>query len=125
MAGIYNRTISILRVNLEAGQQNAAVGVQPYSGVVFTPIAGNTTTLFTGVPASIQAGVMGRKRDSTLPQDVSAAPTWFIYIPVYALAQYSVRDRDYVVDDEGYRYEVAQNWYDVLGYRLSCVREEA
>jgi hypothetical protein len=64
--------------------------------------------LFTGVPASIQSAATGRKKDSSLPQDAVFAPTWFIFVPKGALAKDSIRDRDFIIDDQGYRYEVAQ-----------------
>jgi hypothetical protein len=48
-----------------------------------------------------------------------------IEIPSYSgLVRYAIRDRDIVVDDEGYRYGVAQNRWTVFGYRLHCVRLE-
>ena len=36
-----------------------------------------------------------------------------------------IRDRDILVDDEGYRYGVASAWWTQLAYNLSCVRLEA
>jgi hypothetical protein len=38
---------------------------------------------------------------------------------------YSIRDRDIIVDEEGYRYEVGANYWTQLGYQLSTIREEA
>jgi hypothetical protein len=38
---------------------------------------------------------------------------------------YDIRDRDIIVDDEGYRYEVSTNFWTGLGYQLSTIREEA
>jgi len=40
-------------------------------------------------------------------------PTWYIYCSVQ-LPKYSVRDRDIIVDDEGYRYEVGQAEWGAL-----------
>ena len=38
---------------------------------------------------------------------------------------YSIRDRDIVVDDEGYRYSIAAASWTVFGYQLNCIRLEA
>jgi hypothetical protein len=128
VAGIYNRIIAVHRLATNAAAGDTAIGLVGYSGAEQSPSPPDPQgeiTLFTGIPASIQAGIMGRKKDSTLPEDIVHAPTWNIFVPAVNLAQYSVRDRDIILDDEGYRYEVAQNWYDLLGYKLACVRLEA
>jgi hypothetical protein len=122
---LYPRTIAVHRVKT-VGDVSTTVGLTGYSGAEqSTTSAQGETVLFTGLAASIQAGTTGRKKASSLPQDVVFAPTWYIFVPAGALAQYSVRDRDIIVDDEGYRYEVSQNWWDILGYRLTCIRLEA
>jgi hypothetical protein len=126
---LYPRTIAVHRPLSVAGVTDAIGGVG-YSGMTDAPAAGDASTqgekvLFTGIRASIQAGPTGRKRDSALPSDAVVQPTWRIFVPKRALAQGAVRDRDIVVDDEGYRYEVAQAYWNLLGYALMCIRLEA
>ena len=53
------------------------------------------------------------------------APTWAIYVPPSALPRGSVKDRDIILDDEGIRYQVGQAYWEVLGYKLVCIRLEA
>ena len=125
MSMLYPRTIEVHRVKT-VGDSASAVGLVGYSGAEqSTTSPQGETVLFTAIPAQIQMATTGRKKDSSLPQDVVYAPTWYIYTPKRALKLYSVRDRDIILDDEGYRYEVAQNYWNLLGYRLTCIRLEA
>ena len=127
MTGIYFATIEIHRPKTVAGT-NDAIGLVGYSGTESSTDPADPqgeTILFTGLPASIQAGTTGRKKQSALPQDAVFSPTWFIFVPAAFLAYGAVNDRDIVVDDIGYRYEVAQNYWNLLGYKLVCIREEA
>ncbi|UGY23725.1 hypothetical protein HU675_0038230 [Bradyrhizobium septentrionale] len=124
---IYVSRIEIRRIKTVAGASDA-IGLTGYSGAEASTDANNPrgeAVLFTNIPASIQAGAAGRKRDSGLPQDVVSNPTWDIYVPVTALAKGAVRDRDIIVDDLQYRYEVGQAYWNVLGYKLMCIRLEA
>jgi hypothetical protein len=124
---VYPRTIAVHRA-IPSAASTATVGLVGYSGMTTEPATGDTqgeTVLFTGIPASIQAAQTGRKKDSSLPSDAVYAPTWDIYIPPSALARGSVKDRDIVLDDEGIRYQVGQAYWEVLGYKLVCVRLEA
>jgi hypothetical protein len=124
---IYPRTIAVHRAKTVAGTTDA-VGLTGYSGAESTTDPANPqgeVVLATGIPASIQIGQAGRKKDSALPQDIVFAPTWKIFVPLSALAKGVVRDRDIVVDDEGYRYEVAQAYWNILGYQLISIRLEA
>src|SRR5689334_8568963 len=124
---LYPRKIEVHRAKTSA-TTTSTVGLAGYSGMTTEPAAGDAqgeTVLFTGVPASIQAAQTGRKRDGSLPSDAVWAPTWRIYVPKSALPKGSVRDRDIVVDDEGSRYQVAQNYWNLLGYQLICIRLEA
>jgi hypothetical protein len=126
MVGLYPRTVSIQRAKTTAGSTDA-IGLTGYSGMEESTTGSNpegVSVLFTGIVCSIQAGAAGRKKDSALPQDIVWAPSWTIFIPAFALARYSVRDRDIILDDEGYRYEVGQNYWNLLGYKLVCVRLE-
>jgi hypothetical protein len=125
MSLIYTSVIDVHRVKTVAGT-NDAIGLTGYSGAEQSPTsAQGETVLFTDIPASIQSGTTGRKKDSSLPQDAVFAPTWFIFTPANAIAKGGVRDRDIIIDDDGYRYEVAQSQWDILGYKLSCIRLEA
>ena len=127
MSTLYPRLIEVHRVKTSAvssGTQN--VGLTTYSGAEQSTTASDAdgeAVLFTNIPCSIQADSLGRTRNGMLPTDITAKPTWLIIIPSSALPQYSVRDRDIIVDDEGYRYGVAQNAWTVLGYNLSVIRE--
>jgi hypothetical protein len=125
MGMLYPSTVAVHRLKTVAGSADA-IGLVGYSGAEqSTTSPQGETVLFTKVRANIQASQTGRKKDSALPQDAVSAPTWRIYIPRTALARGSVRDRDVIVDDEMYRYEVAQAYWNVLGYQLVCIRLEA
>lgn len=127
MSLLYPRKIEGRRLKTVAGAADSAIGLTGYSGATQSTQSGDPqgeTVLFTGVPATIQATAAGRKKDGTLASDAVFAPTWEIYAPK-SLARGSVRDRDIIIDDEGYRYEVGQAEWEVLGYRLTCIRLEA
>ena len=124
---LYPNTIEVRRAKTVAGSSDAIGGVG-YSGtdVTTNPAdAQGETVLYTRVPASIQAAATGRKRDSALPQDAVSNPTWDIYVPATGLPEGAVRDRDIIVDDKQYRYEVGQAYWNLLGYKLMCIRLEA
>lgn len=127
---LYPRTVSLRRLKTVAGTSTAAgdaIGLTGYSGAEISTDPADTqgeTILKDGIPASIQAAATGRKRDSALPQDAVSNPTWDIFIPSTALAKGMVRDRDIFVDDEGYRYEVGQAYWNLLGYKAMCIRLE-
>jgi hypothetical protein len=128
MSLLYPNTIAVHRPITVAGVSDS-VGLVGYSGMTENPASTDSgqqgeTVLYTGVPASIQARQTGRKRDSALPSDAVFAPTWAILVPESALPKGSVRDRDIIVDELGYRYEVAQDYWN-LGYQLNCIRLEA
>ena len=125
---VYPRVIQLMRQATNAGAADATIGLTGYSGAEAAPAPVDPQgrfTLATGIPASIQAGPTGRKKDSALPQDVVFMPTWFILIPLSALAKGMVRDRDMIVDDENYVYEVGQAYWNRLGWKLICIRMEA
>lgn len=125
---IYVRRIEVHRLKTVAGATDAVIGLTGYSGAEQSTDPGNPqgeTVLFTGIPASIQATAAGRKKDGTLATDAVFSPTWNIFIPKAALALGSIRDRDILVDDEGYRYEVGQAYWNILGIKAVCIRLEA
>lgn len=123
---LYPRTIEIRRARTVAAQPDSdTIGLTGYSGseVGLSPANPQGEILIAkGVAASIQAGTAGGKAMRSLPQDVTASPQWNIYIPLAALPKGIVRDRDYIVDDEQYRYQVASSYWNILGWRLICVR---
>jgi hypothetical protein len=125
---VYPRIIQVGRQATNAGAADTTIGLAGYSGAEAAPAPADPQGilwLFTGIAASIQAGPTGRKKDSALPQDVVFMPTWNIYVPLSALAKGTVRDRDIIVDDEGYRYEVGQAYWNILGWKIICIRLEA
>jgi hypothetical protein len=125
---LYPRSIEVHRIKSVAGTADHAVGLTNYSGAEQSTSASDAqgeAVLFTCIPASIQSGDTGRKKGKALPQDVFYAPTWYIFIPPTALARYAVRDRDIIIDDEKYRYEVGQAYWNMAGYKLSSIRLEA
>lgn len=127
MAMLYPRKVSVLR-QATTGAGTTIIGDGGYAGMNNTSLSSSTqglTTLFSNIPANIQASDTGRKKDSALPGDATVAPTWRIYIPKRALKLGSVRDRDIIVDDLGARYQVGQDYWNLLGYQLICIRLEA
>ena len=67
----------------------------------------------------------GRTRSSLLPADIVYRPSWTIYIPASEVPKNGIRDRDILIDDDGYRYGVAAAMWTSLGWNLECVRLEA
>lgn len=124
---IYPRTCSILRAKTVAGT-NDAIGDVGYSGEEnSTDLADaeGETVLFSNVQCAIQAESPGRPSHMTLPQDATSRPRWKIIIPGAAVPKGAIQDRDIIVDDEGYRYEVAQAYWNVLSTALVTIRLEA
>lgn len=125
MSLLYPRTIAVHRSITVAGTADAIGGVG-YSGMQQSASNGQgENALFTKIPANIQAASTGRKKDSALPSDPVVQPTWNILTPKRALALGSVRDRDIIIDDENYRYQVSQAYWNILGYKIICIRLEA
>jgi hypothetical protein len=137
MSFLYPRTVQIRRLKTEAvlsASENSApegiqqVGLLGYSGAQQSTSPEDINgelVLFKNISCNIEAQQAGRTKDGYLPSDVTQKPLWLIIIPQSQLPQYSVRDRDIVVDDEGYRYNVASNWWTGMAYDLTCVRMEA
>jgi hypothetical protein len=124
---LYDRTVDVHRSKTAAAQVPSGGGGGGYSGREQSTASSDPEgeqPLFTGLPASIQAKRAGRTRAGLLPADVTEKPEWVILIPAASLPQYSIRDRDELVDDEGYRYGVASNYWTAFGYQLSCIRLE-
>src|SRR5262249_16656168 len=106
---LYPRIISIRRpISV------ASVGLVAYSGEVET----NESTLFTGLPASIQHRSGRGSHGANLPADTPNRADFHIFVPRAAAALGSVQERDIIVDDIGNRYQVIAAYWNSLGYRL-------
>jgi hypothetical protein len=129
MSFLYPRTVTIKRTVSEAvwnGVQE--VGDVGYADATQDDVevdADGEQILYKNICCSIQAEQSGRTKDGLLPSDATTKPMWKILIQPRALPIYSIRDRDIVVDDEGYRHIVTQNYWTGIGYELSVVRLEA
>lgn len=122
---LFDRLITVSRLKTVAGD-NDAIGAVGYSGAEtsLTSPAGEVV-LFAGIPASIQLAAAGKTTKGVdLPGDATTRAVWNIFIPKSAAPIYSIRDRDIIEDDEGYRYEVGANYWND-GYSLSAIRLEA
>jgi hypothetical protein len=123
---LYPRLIEIRRPKTVAAQPGSdVVGLTGYSGMEPTTAPANPqgeVVIVKNIPASIQASTIGGKQQRALPTDVSSAPQWTIYVALAALPKGTLRDRDIIVDDESYRYEVASAYWNVLGWKIPCIR---
>lgn len=84
------------------------------------------------LPASIQADRYGSRPLANVPGDTVSRGMWKIFIPQGAALQAGigspgsiVADRDFVVDDQGLRYQVTQAYWNSLGPQLRCERLSA
>lgn len=123
---VYNRTVDVHRQETVAGPTGNDIGDVGYSGAEQSlASAAGEIVLYTALRASVQVGAVGRTQKGGLPGDAVTKPVWTIFIPVTDSTLYQIRDRDIIIDDEGYRYEVGANQWTGLGYQLSTVRLEA
>lgn len=83
------------------------------------------TIIATGISASIQATNSPTLATSLTPSNMPGPVNYHIFLPATALARGIVKDRDIIVDDEGYRYGVSSNYWNSMGYRISAIRLEA
>lgn len=123
---LYDRLIEVRRLKTVAGSSDA-IGDVGYSGAEqSTSGPEGEIIMFSKIPASVQLAAAGRTTKSgELPGDAVTKAVWNISIPISALSQYSIRDRDIIKDDEGYRYQVGANYFTSFGYQLSTIRLEA
>ena len=123
---IYPRIVSISRLSTVAGLTDT-IGNVGYSGAELGVGSEGEVVQLTALPASIQLKTGGRTtKNGELPGDAVTKPVWEIFIPASAtVVQYAIRDRDIIIDDEGYRYEVGANYWTAFGYQLSTIRMEA
>lgn len=123
---IYDRVVALHRIKTEAGPAAGTVGLGGYSGPEQGTGPDGEVVLLTGLPCSIQKKASGKTKGAFLPGDIVSKTEWVIEIPIWApIARYQIRDRDLLIDDEGYRYDVVSNRWSVFGYQLSTVRLEA
>lgn len=122
---VYSRLVTVAR-NYTISGNSDAIGNDGYSGAEQGTGIEGELVLFTKLPASVQLKAGGRTTKSgELPGDAVTKPVWDIFIPASAISIYSIRDRDVIIDDEGYRYVVGANYWTSEGYQLSTIREEA
>ena len=119
MSFMYPRKISIYR-GAPFPSGSAGLGAQPYREpqTVGNANIWNTTAVFTGITCSIQFDRAGQQTTEDLPGSAGTAPRWKIFIPKSALANGSVRFRDFILDDGGLKYMVYAPYWDSLGYQL-------
>ena len=122
---VFPRTVEVHRLKTVAGTTDV-IGDGGYSGAEQGSGVAGEIVLYAGLVASIQVAAAGRTTKSgELPGDAVTKAIWNIFIPSSTVTLYQIRDRDIILDDEGYRYEVSTNFWTGLGYQLSTVRLEA
>ena len=124
---LYPRTINVMRSKTNtAGTGGGPVGLIGYSGredSLSPADAEGFTMLFSQIQADIQVLSPGGLK-GMLPADAVAGSQWEVMTAANDTPQYSIRDRDHVVDDEGYRYIVLTAYWQGMGYSLKCTRLE-
>jgi hypothetical protein len=125
MSFLYPRIIEVHR-SKNIAVPPSPIGSTGYSGreelVSYADPEGETV-LIQSLAASIQARGIGRATgEQLLPGNVNKAPQWRIYTQPIAVG--TIRDNDIIYDDEGYRYQVAMNYWTPMGYKLEVVRLE-
>lgn len=106
---LYPRTIQVTRAD-----QNTAVGVQSYSGVLET----NESNVTQGIPAHIQIDRRGPRSPSGLPADAISETLWKI---VVKLPRGYIQARDIITDDLGNRYQVVSaDWNPLV---TTCIAQ--
>jgi|SRR6516164_3782890 hypothetical protein len=122
---MYPRLVDLYRSKMPA--TDSTVGMSDYEGRTHTlndfSDPSGFELLLTGIMCNIIPHGIGRATGAMLlPGDVTKRPQWRINTVVLPL--YTIRDRDYLIDDEKYRYQVALNAWTMFGYNIDCVREE-
>jgi len=122
---IYNRVVDVRRTVTQE-TQTPSVGDTGYSGETQDTgtVTGQEQVLYTNIPCVISPKAAGRAK-GPLPADLVYKTSWTIGIPVDAIPLHGVRDRDIIVDDEGYRYSVGAAGWTALQWNLECIRLEA
>jgi hypothetical protein len=123
-SALYPRTVDLHRSKNPA--LPSATGLGTYEGREASTAAidpEGETVIMQSIPCSIESRGIGRATGQmTLPGNVTKHPQWKILTP--SLPLYTIRDNDILIDDEGYRYQVALNSWGITGYTLDCIRLE-
>ena len=132
-----NRVVALVRPSEEVSPiGGAAPGMpsQPGSagtswGVSSKPVTGNVQAgeiaIVAGVPVNI-LGTTGRATGTgELPSDAPGPSRWRIALPASVCPKGSVKDRDVLIDEEGYRYQVSAAVWTAIGYRCEAIRTES
>jgi len=129
MSFLFPRTVEIRHLRTDAvvnGQDQ--VGAIGYAGAEQTTAASDTDgeeVPFKNICCDIRAQQTGRTKDGLLPTDATTKPMWLVIVPPSSgVPKAAIRDRDILLDDEGYRYHVAPAWWTALGWNLSAIRLE-
>jgi hypothetical protein len=122
----YPRLIDLYRSRDPQIAKTGTVGLGAYEGRTGSLSPSDPSgleKLLTGIACNIDPHGIGRATGlMLLPGDVTKRPQW--KISTIPLPLRTIRDRDFIIDDEGYRYEVALNGWTILGYVLDCIRLE-
>jgi hypothetical protein len=128
---LYPRTIQVRRLRRDVTPAVLA-NFEPDAGYVgseqntVSDDPNSELVLYKNVCCSIAAHQSGRTKDGLVPTDATMKPLWLIIVPASScVPKAAIRDRDLLVDDEQYRYIVAQAWWTPLSWNLSAVRLEA
>ena len=121
---IYPRTVSI---NRPIAPTTANIGAIGYQGLEQnSTLATGETVIATGLACGIQAGGIGKTGGLGITKSDSPGPVqWHVYFSNAVMSKGTLRDRDIIIDDESYRYQVAAAVWTILGYRADCIRLEA
>lgn len=125
---LYPRLIDIRRSKNQATTNS--VGGVGYEGretsTAFSDPEGEII-IRTGIPCSIDSKGVGRATGAMLlPGNINKHSQWKVTTdPGANLPLGTIRDNDVVLDDEGYRYQVALNMWTFLGYTLDVIRLES
>ena len=122
---IYPRIISAFRIALEPASA-AASGPLPYqeaqarAGIIIW----DQSPFISGVICSIQEATRGQMTTTNLPGG-EIVPFWRIYFPLGSPALGVFEAHDFILDDNGAKYQVSASYWDSLGYRLFARTLEA
>lgn len=110
MSFVYPRKITITRP-----ATNNGIGAVDYQGLDLQA----ETIVVSNISASIQQAQQTRKPDANLPADTARGTIWNIF---FNQPNGTVKDRDFITDDLGIRYQVLAAYWNSLGYKAECER---